>query len=391
PAYFLLAAAPGCWIPVLANVLNEQGWHHWVTFAFLIPPLSGTIAPLLFAAVADQRIAAERVLAWSLWGGAVFLYLAFEILEAGKFPVLFLICFFIAQLSSAPAWALLNAVAFANLKEKKKNFGLFRVWGTFGWAFAGWMVSAMAWDSSPAVGKLAVAIRVLAGIVCLLLPHTPPQGAAPKSWQQARGLHSLRILRQRDIGFFFLTSFLFSIPLSAFYMQTPQFLQGLGETRVALLMTTGQMTEVLAMLGLGYVLTRWRIKWLLLLALGAGCLRYAFYGWGAEEGSLPLVLFGIAMHGICWTFFFEAGRVFLDERVDPAFRAQTQALLTLLTMGLGSIVGTASMGMLQDRWVANGTSEEWAFFWRILTGLCLLATLLFAFGYRGRKNANSLA
>ena len=43
PAFFLLAAAPGFWLPVLANILDANGWGDYTTPVFMVLPLSAII------------------------------------------------------------------------------------------------------------------------------------------------------------------------------------------------------------------------------------------------------------------------------------------------------------------------------------------------------------
>ena len=183
---------------------------------------------------------------------------------------------------------------------------------------------------------------------------------------------------------FFLTSFLFFIPISAFYLHTPRLLDHLGWKSVAAGLTLGQATEIFAMLSLGFFLKRWRIKWLLLLAMFSGLVRYALYANGDIQHSPFWVLAGVALHGICWTYFFEAGRVFIQKRVDPSVRAQSQALLSLITGGLGGTIGTAVVGSLYSTLVNPDTGDGWSTYWAILTGMCLICLLIFFFGYRGK-------
>ena len=92
PVFFLLAAAPGFWLPVLANILNAKGWGSYTTLIFMILPLSAIISPLFFSARADQIIPAERLLAIIVGIGAILTAVAFLLLERAKNLFLFL-CF----------------------------------------------------------------------------------------------------------------------------------------------------------------------------------------------------------------------------------------------------------------------------------------------------------
>ena len=104
PAFFLLAAAPGFWLPVLANILDAKGWGSYTTIAFMVLPLSAIISPLIFSARADQAISAEKLLTVIVGAGAILSGIAFFILEQGKHPILFLLFFGLNSLVTAPAW-----------------------------------------------------------------------------------------------------------------------------------------------------------------------------------------------------------------------------------------------------------------------------------------------
>lgn len=385
--FFLLAAAPGFWVPVLSNVLKARGWETTITWAFLLPPAAGIISPLILGARADQRYRADRILGLMLGGGAIFLYLAFWFLENGDSPAGFLFFLGINSLVSAPAWSLLMTVAFANLSDSERQFGSYRVWGTLGWMAAGWSVSFLKLDDSASSGQLASGIRLFAGAACFFLPPTPPRGEREFGWRSALGLSSLRVLKERDQAVYFVTVFLFTVPLSAFYMHTPPFLNDLGWSRVAAAMSIGQISEVIALLGLGIVLVRCRLKWVLLAAIASGVVRYVLYASGSLTQSATLVLAGVALHGVCWTFFFESGRVFVDRRVPVTMRAQTQALMTLVSGGLGGVAGTLVVGGLHHWLVVVEGAPGWTVYWSVLAVMCLACGVGFAIGYQGLASA----
>jgi nucleoside transporter len=275
------------------------------------------------------------------------------------------------------------SVALSNLDDPERQFGPFRVWGTLGWIAAGWSVSLLHLDQSAMTGMIASGIRVFAGLACFFLPHTPPKGGRAMNWRAALGLDALEVLKQRDLAVYFLTAFLFSIPLAAFYMHTPRHLEDLGMTSVAAGMSWGQVSEVVALMALGYVMVRWRLKTMLLFAIACGIARYALNAVGAATESVTPILVGVVLHGLCWTFFFESGRVFVDRRVEPSQRSRTQALLSLVSGGIGGVLGTKVVGWL-FRTVAEGKGAEgWTVYWWILTGLCAAAGLVFFIGYRG--------
>ena len=383
PAFFLLAAALGFWVPVLANVLHAKGWGSYVTLTFMVLPLSAIISPLIFSARADQVIAAEKLLGIIVATGAVLAGVAFMLLEQGKEPILFILFFGLNSLVMAPAWPLLTTITLSSTDHPERDFGKFRVWGSLGWMGAGWLVSLLAMDLSASVGWLSVGASILAAICCFLLPHCPPKGGPPKNVLDVLGLRAFRLFKQRDTAVFFGTAFLFSIPLAAYFMHTPQQLRFLGCEQIAAVMTVGQLTEVAAMLMMGWLLRTWTIKAIFVLALGCGTLRYLLYALGAADNSIASVLLGVALHGICWTYFFEAGKVFLARRIELAIRTQSQALLALLTSGIGGLAGTALVGWAHGYLVNETTGSGWSDYWWLLTAVCGFCVIGFMIGYRG--------
>ena len=382
--FCLLAAAPGAWLPVLSNVLEARGWSQITMWAFLVGPIAGMISPLLFSARADQRIPAEKLVGYIITGGAVFLWAAFRALEADR-PNLFLLFMMINALISAPAWGLLTTIALNSLEDEQRSFGFYRVWGTVGWVLVGWSVSWFGLDSSTRVGDVAFGLRLVAGLCAFLLPHTPPLANDSKGWKSALGLDSITIFRNRDHRVYLITTFLLSVPLAAFYMHTPIHLRDLGFRSVAAGMTLGQVFEIVAFLMMGFWLTRVRIRTLLIVAMACAVARYVIFAMGGIMPHYLWILVGLSLHGICWTFFFETGRVFLNRRVDQRFRAQVQALVTFASMGLGSLVGTLVCGKLYDLMVVGGVGG-WTGYWCVLAGMCLLILGYFSLGYQGANH-----
>lgn len=376
-------------MPVLSIVLEARGWQHLTDWVFVIPSLGAVVSPLLLGALADQRINAERVLASVMLANAICTAAAFWFLSGGNSQGWFLFFLATKALLGAPAWSLLMSITLTHLAEPERQFGGIRVWGTIGWMVAGWTISWFALDQSPMTGIVASVIGLVAAACSLSLPATPPKGIGGKSLADSLGLKAFAILKDRDTGVYFLTAFLFSIPLAAYYVYTSKFLKFLEVDNIAMMLSIGQTSEIVAMLLMGWTFRRMRVKWIFILALSTGLLRYAFYfGGSASEALIPnwgqviWVVVGIFMHGFCWTLFFESGRLFVDRRVPSELRSQAQALMTVSTGGVATIVGVFFSGWLY-RWCVEGAGPGWLGFWAILTALCGVAVMVFAIGYKG--------
>lgn len=370
--FFLIAAAPGCWTPSLSNILRAEGYQDWVEWIFMVPGLAGLLSPLVFAAQVDQRFQAQKVLGVIMAVGAVFLFAAFWALEAGWGIGWFASLLAINAFISAPAWSLITVIALNHGDDPRKTFGLFRSWGTIGWMVAGFAMSLLALDQSAKTGLVAAGLRWVAAGFCFLLPATPPKAEKAKSWVEITGLSALGLLRDRELAFFFLTTFLFSIPLSAFYMHTPVHLADLGVEWISGTMACAQIVEAIALLLMGRVLLRFRIRYILVTALAAGVVRFGLCASNAVAG----LFFSILLHGICWAFFYEAGRLFVNARVQAGVRSQAQALLGLCTGGLAGLTGILVCRALYRGLVLHGTGG-WSPYWLVLTGFTLAALVVF--------------
>ena len=205
-----------------------------------------------------------------------------------------------------------------------------------------------------------VRAHLVSGLLGFFLPDTPPLGKG-KSWKSALGLGGFALFKNRDHAVLFCVTGLFSIPLAAFYMFSPELLKALGNKSPTAAMTIAQVTEVVAMLVLGAMMLKYRLKTILLWGLGLSALRYGLSGYAGFTGVVGWHLVGIALHGVCYTFYFVTAQVYMNRRVDPRLRGQAQGLLSLMTSGIGPLVGALLCGWLQDVCI-DENGEGWETF-----------------------------
>ena len=202
----------------MTNILRARGLGDWVPAVFVVPPVCALISPLIGGALADQRMAADRLLAWSSLLSSVALLVAFGCLDAGWHPAWFVGLLGLYSLFSGPTWGLLATISLTHLSHGERQFPLVRVGATVGWVAGGLMTSyVLQADTSPVAGYASAVARLLAGWLAFLLPHTPPLGRGT-SLKSRLGLDAFSLMKQRDHAVFFVVTALFSIPLSAFYM-----------------------------------------------------------------------------------------------------------------------------------------------------------------------------
>jgi len=283
-------------------------------------------------------------------------------------------------LSSAPTWSITTTIVFSRLIDPKREFGPLRAMATFGWMSGCWFVSLLGADDSPLVGVVGVILWLGMAGFCFGLPSVePPKSAEGLTWKQRLGLDALALMRNPDHRVVFITVALLNIPLAAFYPLTPPHMRALGLEHTSAWMTLGQVTEIIAMMALSRILTTWRLKWIFAVGLGFGVLRFALCALDTR-GTL---LAGVTIHGVSFALVFITGQVYLDERVEAAWRGRAQALMTLMTSGVGNLLGYLGTGYWH-RACSDGVGTRWPLFWWWLSVAVGGVMFYFLTAYRGR-------
>ena len=81
-----------------------------------------------------------------------------------------------------------------------------------------------------------------------------------------------------------------------------------------------------------------------------------------------MIMAGIALHGICYDFFFVTGQIYMDKKASPEIRGQAQGLMIFITYGVGMLIGTQIAGELYNSFLEDGASLsllQWQHFWWI--------------------------
>ena len=89
-----------------------------------------------------------------------------------------------------------------------------------------------------------------------------------------------------------------------------------------------------------------------------------------------MTLVAIALHGICYDFFFVTGFMYTDQKAPQEIRGQAQGLLVFLTQGVGMYIGyrimqpvTFSEPYVEALTAARGDPEPVSFFCHILRNI----------------------
>jgi nucleoside transporter len=294
-----------------------------------------------------------------------------------------------------PTLALANSVAFRQLRDPSREFSAIRVWGTVGWIVAGLCISyVFSWDSRDSIARgmlrntflmCGIASLVL-GLYSLTLPKTPPAAdrTARPELRDILGLEALRLLANRNFLIFFAASILICIPLAFYYQNANQFLTELRVANATGKQTLGQMSEVLFMLMIPVFLNRFGMKTTLLVGMLAWAVRYTLFAFGNAGDLAALLLLGIALHGVCYDFFFVSGQIYIDSKADLRIKSAAQGLITLATYGAGMLIGFWAAGKITDYYAA-GAVHDWKSIWQFPAVFAAVIFVLFALLFRNEN------
>ncbi len=329
----------GSWFATLALAMGNNGLSKFIGGAYESAPIAAIFAPLFLGLIADRLFSSERVMGvLMLIGGGIMCVIASlapQGAEHGGTIVWLMIAYMCCYM---PTLGLGNTITFTHLPQDL--FPKARVWGTIGWIVAGLALGIAGWSASLNMLWVAAASSFAFGIYSFTLPHTPPPAKGkPIDLHSLLMVDALKLLKNPPFLVFSICSMLICIPLGYYYGQTSAYLGAAGFTQAAATMTLGQMSEIIFMLLIPFFFRKLGVKVMLLIGMGCWVLRYVLFSYGAPEQVTWMILLGVALHGICYDFFFVTGFIYTDQKSPVEVRSQAQSLLVFLTQGLGMFFG----------------------------------------------------
>lgn len=377
----------GGWFVTMGTFLSQRfsASGGQLAMAYETQSIGAIVAPFIIGLVADRYFAAQKILGLLHITGGILLYQAGTAASFGSFyPYIF-----IYMLLYMPTLALVNSVAFRQMKDPAKEFANIRVLGTVGWIIAGLAIGFFGWEQQNILENtfyLTAAASLFLGFFSFSLPDTPPQATAAKaSISTILGLDALKLLNDKKYLYFFIASILICIPLAFYYQHANQFLNEIGMEAAAGKMTLGQLSEVAFMLLLPLFLKKYGIKKTLLVGMLAWVVRYALFAFG-DNGELTwMLIFGIILHGVCYDFFFVSGQIYTDYKAGEQYKSAAQGLITLATYGVGMLIGFRLAGYLTDQFTTSSGGHQWEQIWLYPAGFAMLVLILFMLIFKDEK------
>ncbi len=188
-------------------------------------------------------------------------------------------------------------------------------------------------------------------------------------------------MKDKNFVVFVSIAFVVATELMFYYNLTAPFLTsekiGLSDAAVPGVMVIAQVAEILVMVALlPYLISKIGIRNILVIGVLAWPVRYIIFAIGTPSW---LVIASLSLHGFCFVFFFVAAFIYVDMVSPRDIRHSAQSLITVVTYGLGNLLGSLFAGAVLDYFTTEVGSNWTAVFLVpcVLTVLCAFAFLLF--------------
>ena len=404
----------GAWLPLIFGYLPSLGFtpgqQSIILNAF---PLASIVGMFFSNQWADRKFAPERVLVVShVIGGLAILACGFTRDFLPFFLFMLVHCLFYV-----PTISIVNSIAFANMKNPDREFGIVRMGGTIGWILAAWPFTLIFvnWDAvnavqtsgfvdwlgtalaNPLTGEAAKAATrwtfIVSGIASLALalfgltlPRSAPRPAAATSSGRQAWAVAFGLLKHKYLLVLWLVTLVDAFVHNAYFnwtgvfLGTPQAQGGVGIAAnwIAPVMSIGQVAEILTMVFLGATLKALGWRWTMVVGILGHAARFAVYAWFPESPGMIIAV--QVLHGICYAFFFATVYIFVDAVSPKDIRTSAQGLFNLQILGIGVLLANSLCPwLLQSVYTTNGVTDFRSLFMVPLAAASLAAIALAVF------------
>ena len=398
---FLQFAVWGAYLTSMGNYLANVGLGENIGIFYAMQGIVSLFMPAVMGIIADRWIPAQRLLGLCHLLAALFMVgagcYAITMDKAVEFDVLF--SFYSMSVAFyMPTLALSNSVAYSVLDKAGmdtiKAFPPIRTFGTIGFICSMWLVDLCGFQSNPMQFFTSAVWGGLLAIYTLFLPNCPTgaSGSQKKSLVEALGLRAFLLFKQKKMALFFIFSMLlgvslqitngFANPYISSFSVVPEYQNTFGVAHANLLISLSQISETCCILLIPYFLSRFGIKRVMLIAMFAWVLRFAFFGLGNPGNGVWLFVLSMIVYGVAFDFFNVSGSLFVDKETDLSIRSSAQGLFIIMTNGIGATVGTLSAQAIVNHFVDfNSTApqvEGWSYAWYVFAAYALIVALVFA-------------
>ena len=410
---FLQFAVWGAYLTCMGTYLHTHGLGHQIGIFYSIQGIVSIFMPAIIGIIADRWIQAQKMLSIShLISAAAMICAGIYGLSAGdtvQFGPLFAL-YTIGVAFYMPTIALSNSVAYyaleaANL-DRVKHFPPIRVFGTIGFIVAMWCVDLLQFQHTANQFVMSGCIGLVLGVYAFTLPECKRNSANKEtSLVDMFGLRAFTLFKEKKMAIFFIFSMLlgvslqitngFANPFLHSFGHISEYANTFGVRHANMLISLSQISETLCILLIPFCLRKFGIKKVMLIAMFAWVLRFAFFGLGNPGPGVWLFILSCIVYGVAFDFFNISGSLYVDQQTDTSIRASAQGLFMLMTNGIGATVGTFGAQVVLNKLVFYphklGAAPEvimqgWTSAWYIFAAYALVVAVLFAIIFKYKHN-----
>lgn len=405
---FLQFAAWGAYLTSMGGYLFASGNADIIGWFYSIQGIVSIFMPALVGIVADRWVRAERLLGiCHLLAGLFMMAAGYYAITSGEGMNAWML-FALYSCSVAfymPTLALSNSVAFSALTnagmDTVKDFPPIRVFGTVGFICTMVAVDLLGFQHNAWQFVVSGAVSLALACYAPTLPACPTsQGGGQKSLVDALGLRAFSLFKQRHLAIFFIFSFLLGLQLQisngfangyiSSFADISEFADTFGARHANMLISLSQISETLCILLIPFVLGRFGIKRVMMIAMAAWVFRFGLFGTGDPGPGVWMFVLSCIVYGVAFDFFNISGALYVDKNTSPDIRSSAQGLFMLMTNGLGAFLGSLGAQAVVDHFV--NTQDDpllkvagWHTTWLIFAAYALLVLLLFWLIFKEKK------
>lgn len=405
---FVEYAVWGAWVPILGATLSNRGAEpQQIGYAYAALWLGCIISPFLGGQLVDRFMPSQIFLAMThaLAAIAAFIMASQASVDGVMIWMLIWALFFAPSLAITTSIALHHInLALSDEAAREREFSRIRTAGTIGWIVSAFVL--VAWlsivkaDAKAITGaipelQLTGVLGLIMAVLSLFLPATPPakEASDPLAFRRAFGLFKTvpGFGVFMAVSFVAATEFQFYYVLSGPFLESGAFLQ-IPHKWVSPVKSISQVAEILA---LAILLPLWLpkkgMRWCLLLGSIAWPLRYAIFAIGQPA---LLVVASLGLHGFGYAFVMVVQQLYVDRVAPSDIRGSAQSLLTFVTLGVGSFLGSVLCGKVQQYYthdiIQNGKTvavTDWAPVFILPAVLTFACAIAYALTFRAPRSS----
>lgn len=395
----------GAYLTTMGSYLFGAGLATGIGSFYGMQGIVSLFMPALMGIVADRWVPAQRLLGLCHLLAGAFMVAAWYYTgqtEVVEYSVLYTL-YSLSVAFYMPTLALSNSVAYTCLERSGedlvKAFPPIRVFGTVGFLVMMYLVSLLGFETKSEQFLISGLTSIVLFAYTFTLPNCPvvKDNGEQKSLVEALGLRAFSLFKQRKMALFFIFSMLLGVSLQITngfanpYLKT---FEGLAEysgnffvEHSSYLIGLSQISETLCILLIPFALKRFGIKNVMLIAMIAWALRFAFLGMGNPGSGIGFLIASMIVYGVAFDFFNVSGSLFVDRETDPSIRSSAQGLFMIMTNGIGAAVGSFAAGAVVSHFAPETLSAEaqvagWQTSWYVFAGYSLVVAVLFLLLFR---------